>query len=81
MAASAGRARQLDAADRFVPLDWVEVVQRIRPAFPLAPGFPRSLGVEVGAGSRTHPARELQRALADDQVMIVPRFATRFITE
>jgi hypothetical protein len=72
---------QLVAADRFVPLDRVEVVQRIRPAFPLAPGFPRSLGVEAGAGSRTHPARELLRTLADDPVMIVSRFATRFITE
>jgi hypothetical protein len=60
-------------------LDRVEVVQRIRPAFPLAPGFPRSLGVEVGQD--LEPMRANFSALADDQVMIVSRFATRFITE
>jgi hypothetical protein len=60
----------VDLPQSNLPLDRIEVVQRIAAAFPFEPRRPRAIGVEVGLDGEPEITREGLRVAADEQVMI-----------
>ena len=52
------------------PLHGIEVVVGIRPPLPFEPQLPRLLGVQVRLDRESHVAREVLRALADEEMVV-----------